>query len=242
MRKYGLIGKSLGHSFSKKYFDELFLQDGSGNRFELFPLENIHDFPSLVQSEPGLKGVAVTIPYKECVLQFLDRLDETALLTGAVNCISLGDELVGYNTDVVGFEESLKPLLEPHHIGALVLGTGGASKAVQFVLNKLRLPFTLVSRDASKGINYTSIDADLLIKYPVLINCTPVGMYPGSDKFPAIPYHLLGSRNFLFDLIYNPAETIFLKEGKRRGAKTENGLKMLQVQADANLAIWEGTV
>lgn len=240
MRKYGLIGKSLDHSFSKKYFDELFSRDGSGNTFELFPLENITDFLSLLKSEPALKGLAVTIPYKESVMQYLDKLDESALLTGAVNCISFGQQLAGFNTDVIGFEESFQPLLEPHHKGALIFGTGGASKAAQFVLNKLRIPFMLVSREQLKGIGYDFIDAHLLLKYPVLINCTPAGMYPAIHETLPIPFHLISNRNLLFDMVYNPAETLFLKEGKSRGAKTENGLKMLYIQAEANLAIWEG--
>lgn len=239
MRKYGLIGKSLDHSFSKRYFDNKFSRDGSERIFELFPLERISEFPSLLASEPLLAGVAVTIPYKESILPYLDELDETALLTGAVNCISITDKLTGYNTDVTGFEESLKPLLEANHTGALIFGTGGASKAVQFVLKKLGIPFSLVSRDPAKGISYTSIDAAMIKRYPVLINCTPLGMAPHLEGFPEIPYENLSSENLLFDLIYNPAETIFLKEGIRRGARTENGLKMLEIQAEANLAIWE---
>ncbi len=239
MRVYGLIGKSLDHSFSKKYFDKRFLQDGSGRDFKLFPLENIQQFSSLINGNPLLKGLAVTIPYKESVLPFLDELHESALLTGAVNCISVGEQLIGYNTDVTGFEESLKPLLEAHHTGALIFGTGGSSKAVRFVCDKLSLPFILVSRDPAKGISYSSLNETTISRYPVLINCTPVGMFPKVEERLPIPYNHLTGKNLLFDLIYNPAETMFLEEGRKRGAKTGNGLKMLMIQAEANLAIWE---
>lgn len=241
MRKYGLIGKSLDHSFSKKYFDERFLRDGSGNTFELFPLNNVAELATLISSQPLLRGVAVTIPYKETVIPLLNRLHDTALLTGAVNCISIGKELTGYNTDVTGFEESLNPLLEPHHRGAIIFGTGGASKAVQYALNKLRIPFVLVSRNSAKGIAYSSVTPALVKDYPVLINCTPIGMYPDVNEAVKVPYDAVNSKNLLFDLVYNPAETVFLREGRLHGAKTENGLKMLEIQAEANLRIWENT-
>ena len=243
MKLYGLTGFPLGHSFSKKYFTEKFEKEKMGDCFfELFPLADINHFPQLVDAHPQLKGLAVTIPHKQAVMPFLSALDETALEVGAVNCIRINhNNLTGYNTDTLGFERSFKPLLQPHHKKALVLGTGGASKAVQHVLNKLSIPFTLVSRRCQPGVNcvpYTSLSKEILDENQIIINCTPVGMTPHEVGLPAIPYQFLGSEHYLYDLIYKPAETGFLKEGKQRGCLTKNGYEMLLLQAEENWKIW----
>lgn len=240
MRKFGLIGKSLDHSYSKIYFDAKFSGEDDDRSFELFPLNAIDHLPALINAEPDLKGLAVTIPYKQAVIDFLHRLDDSAALTGAVNCISIGQEWVGYNTDITGFENAFRPLLEPHHNKAMVFGTGGASKAVQYVLDKLHIPFLLVARKGG-DTTYQSLTPSLITEYPVLINCTPVGMHPLPGALLPVPFDGITDRHLLFDLVYNPHETSFLKEGIKRGAKTENGLAMLELQAIANLSIWEGS-
>ena len=210
--------------------------------FELFPLKDINHFPELIDANPALKGLAVTIPHKQAVMPFLSALDETAVEVGAVNCIRIRqNNLTGYNTDALGFEKSFKPLLQPHHQKALVLGTGGASKAVQYVLKKLSIPFTLVSRLCQPGDNcipYTALNNDIMHENQLIINCTPVGMTPHEEGLPGIPYEMLGTAHYLYDLIYKPAETGFLREGKQRGCLTKNGFEMLIIQAEENWRIW----
>jgi shikimate dehydrogenase len=243
MPLYGLIGYPLGHSFSKKYFTNKFEKENLEDCFfELFPLENILEFPSLIDAYPTLHGLAVTIPYKESVIPFLDHLNYKARQIGAVNCITIrSGVLTGYNTDVIGFEKSFTPLLQPQHTKALVLGTGGASKAVQYVLKALKLPFKIVSRVAdnrSDIIAYTDLTNQLIQEYPIIINCSPVGMGNLQEAKPALPYQYLTPGHYLYDLIYQPEETLFLQEGKLKGATIKNGYEMLVLQAEENWKIW----
>ncbi len=243
MNVYGLIGNPLGHSFSKKYFTEKFENEKKDDyHFELYPLETISEFPGLIKKIKHLKGLAVTIPYKESIISFLNDLDETAKNIGAVNCIKINaNDLIGYNTDAIGFERSLKPLLKPGHTRALILGSGGSSKAIQYVLRQLNIDFLIVSRntDTAQGyISYDSITNATISNYSLIINCSPVGMSPNENEFPSIPYQFLTEKNFLFDLVYKPDETLFLKMGKQYGAKTKNGFEMLLIQAEENWRIW----
>ncbi|MEO6538676.1 MAG: shikimate dehydrogenase [Ferruginibacter sp.] len=244
MNLYGLIGYPLGHSFSKKYFTDKFANEGiKDSFFELFPIEDICYFPQLIKSESALKGLAVTIPYKQDVMPYLQSVNEHAMEVGAVNCIRvLPTEMIGYNTDIIGFEKSFAPLLLPHHKKALVLGTGGASKAVQYVLNKLLIPFLIVSRTPSgTEISYSEINNSLLKEYTILVNCSPVGMEPNEDFMPSLPYHFITSKHFLYDLVYQPAKTKFLNLGELNGALIKNGYEMLIIQAEENWKIWTGT-
>ena len=245
MKVYGLIGNPLGHSFSKQYFTEKFEREQlPGCRFELYPLENIDQFTSLLNSEADLNGLAVTIPYKESVIPFLNVVDEVAALIGAVNCIKISaGNLIGYNTDCIGFERSLLPVLQSQHTKALVLGSGGSSKAVQYVLRKLNIDLLVVTRNKilPKGfIHYDLIDENIMQQYSLIINCSPVGMFPDEDNKPEIPYQYLSKDHLLFDLVYRPAETKFLKEGKSRGSTVKNGYEMLVIQAEENWKIWMG--
>jgi shikimate dehydrogenase len=240
MKLFGLIGYPLSHSFSKKYFSEKFEREQiAGHRYELFPIENIGLLKQQVlDAHPELCGLNVTIPYKKEVLDFLD--DRSSLPLDACNCIKISaGKLKGFNTDVVGFEASLKTLLLPSHTPALVLGTGGAAEAVRFVLNKLQIPFTAASRSSSpQTVTYASMDADFIAAHKLIINTTPLGTYPNTDECPPVPYEGIGAAHYLFDLVYNPAETKFLKEGKKRGATIKNGEDMLAIQAEESWRIW----
>ena len=243
MKLYGLIGNPLGHSFSKKYFTEKFYKENRTDcRFELYPLQSIDEFSGLIKNTTNLKGLAVTIPYKESVILFLSEVNDHAKKIGAVNCIKISaDKLVGYNTDAIGFEKSLKPLLKSNHVKALVLGSGGSSKAIQYVLKKLNIPFFIVTRNEKLNegfIRYDSVDETIIQNYPLIINCTPVGMFPNDDEQPALPYHFLSAKNLLYDLVYKPEETKFLSSGKHFGAATKNGFEMLLIQAEENWRIW----
>lgn len=248
MKQYGLIGKRLSHSFSKKYFEEKFNKLSlKNNSYDLFELSAISDFPALVKSHPDLLGLNVTIPYKETVLAFLDEFDESAMQIGAVNCIKItrtngNTHLKGYNTDAFGFQQSIKPFLEPQHERALILGNGGSAKAVAYVLNKIGIPTWNVTRVKIEGIanqfTYEELNFDLLKHFKLIINCTPVGMSPASDVSPALPYEAIESDFLLYDLIYNPEETLFIKQGKSRSAVCINGLSMLYHQADEAWRIW----
>lgn len=243
MKLYGLIGYPLGHSFSKQYFTEKFLREGLDDCvFESFPIETIHEFKALIAAHPNLKGLGVTIPYKELVLPFIDELSDEVKSIGATNSIKISEnKLIAYNTDIIGFEESFKKGLQPVHKKVLVLGTGGASKAVQYVLNKMGIPFLVVTRNASplpEFIQYEAIDRQLISEYQVVINCTPVGMYPNENIAPAIPYDLLTTDHYLYDLVYKPAKTLFLEKGEEMGAVTMNGYEMLIIQAEASWKIW----
>lgn len=245
MRKFGLIGFPLSHSFSKKFFTEKFLNENIPDcEYELFPIEHIGLLPELISKNVELEGINVTIPYKLAVLPFLNEVDEAAEQIGAVNCISIqrnnGQELLtGYNTDAYGFEESLKPMLNEHHKKALVFGDGGAAKAVKYVLNKLNIPFIVVTRSPTlDSILYDAITGELLQDYTILINTTPLGMSPNTETCPDIPYEALTENHLAYDLVYNPEETTFLAKSRANGASIKNGLEMLHLQAERSWYIW----
>lgn len=241
MKLYGLIGYPLSHSFSKGYFKEKFEREKITDAvYDVFPLERVELFRDLCEREENLAGLNVTIPYKEQIIPFLDELDEEAKAIGAVNTVKFTNgKKIGYNSDSYGFEKSLQPLLKPHHTAALILGTGGASKAVEYVLQKLGISFQYVSRNKSKStITYQELDAVRVRHSTLIINCSPVGMHPHTDEAPAIPYSALTVKHLLYDLIYNPEETLFLRYGKMQGAQTKNGLEMLYLQAERSWEIW----
>lgn len=240
MRVFGLIGYPLHHSFSKKYFTEKFVREGiTDARFENFEIPTIDKLTEVFAVE-NLHGLAVTIPYKEVVLPYLDELSTEATLINACNCIQIkSGKYTGFNTDYIGFSQSFQKLLQPHHTHALVLGTGGSSKAVQYALKRLGLSYQVVSRTVSNhSITYTAIDEDLLQTYNVIINCTPLGTYPGIEEAPPLPYHLLTEKHYLYDLVYNPALTKFLRLGQLQGATVQNGHDMLLFQAEENWKLW----
>lgn len=243
MKLYGLIGYPLGHSFSKKYFTEKFREEGLADcSYELFPISSILDFPSLLISNPTLAGLNVTIPYKEQVMAYVSGKTPAVNDIGAANTIKItGDELIAYNTDVIGFEVSFLKHLGSHHNNALVLGTGGSSKAVQYVLKKLGIGYLLVTRgnQSNEGlINYSMINDSIMNDYTIIINCTPAGLYPAINEYPLIPYHLITAGHYLFDLIYQPEKTVFLAKGEQRGATIKNGQEMLIIQAEESWKIW----
>ncbi len=250
-KSYGLIGYPLSHSFSKKYFTEKFAKENIlDSEFHAFPIENIQLLPQLIKDNPSLKGLSVTIPYKESVIPFLNELDETAKKIGAVNCIKITNKspnsqlptpfLKGYNTDAFGFRQSIKPFLESHHERALILGTGGASKAVYHVLKEIGIDCYFVTRNktAENQFNYDEVNENMLNAFKLIVNATPLGMFPNIDDFPPIPYQHISSSHLLYDLVYNPAETEFLKKGKAKGAAIVNGFSMLQHQAEEAWRIW----
>lgn len=244
MRHFGLIGYPLGHSFSASFFSKKFSSEHIDADYRNFPLEDISDFRTLLNREPGLIGLNVTVPYKQDVIPFLDSLSSTATAIGAVNTISFrraGDslELAGDNTDVTGFRRSLEEHLEPYHKSALVLGTGGSSKAVVHVLEQLGIGITMVSRTpGEKLITYGELDNELLGKCTLIINTSPLGMYPNIETYPNIPYQALTRKHLLFDLVYNPEKTEFLARGEKNGANIVNGHDMLIYQAEASWEIW----
>jgi shikimate dehydrogenase len=243
MRKFGLIGYPLSHSFSQKFFTEKFQKEGIADAvYQNFPLQNIETLSSLLQAEPGLNGLNVTIPYKEQVIPFLHYKNEVVEKTGACNCIKIQDgSLYGYNTDTIGFERSLKKKLQKRHSHALILGTGGAAKAVEYVLQQLGIEYRLVSRNPDRSVNeigYADIDASVIQSHTLIINTTPVGMFPKTHEYPSLPYQHLGPHHYLFDLVYNPEETAFLQKGKERGAAIMNGHEMLIIQAEESWKIW----
>jgi shikimate dehydrogenase len=243
MRQFGLIGYPLSHSFSKEYFAEKFQRDDITDcNYEVFPLEKIQDFVGLCEQHKNLVGLNVTIPYKERIIPFLEELNDEAAAIGAVNTISFaGGKKIGFNTDCYGFEMSLEPLLKSYHTSALILGTGGASKAVEYVLKKLGISFQYVSRhESANAIRYDALDERIILHSTLIINTTPLGMYPNIENSPDIPYGFITDKHLLYDLIYNPEETQFLKEGKKRGAQTKNGLEMLYLQAEKSWKIWNG--
>ena len=243
MKQFGLIGNPLTHSFSKKFFTEKFERENIDAQYELYELKNITDFSLLIE-QTDFSGVNVTIPFKEKIIEFLDELDETAAEIGAVNVIKFirsGKNLMmkGYNSDAIGFENSIKPFLQPFHKQALILGTGGASKAIDYVLRRNGIKTTYVSRtEKENGLIYNQLTKEILSDNLIIINTSPVGTYPHSDEWPEIPYEFLTSAHFLYDLVYNPAETMFLKKGKEHGARGINGEQMLVGQAVAAWEIW----
>jgi shikimate dehydrogenase len=239
----GLLGKNIAHSFSKKYFTEKFASNSiTDYSYENFPLESIEMLPKLWESEPDLIGMNVTIPYKQEILPYLSKLNRHAKQIGAVNVIKMRADgtFKGYNTDYYGFMKSVLPLLEPHHKKALVLGSGGASKAIQYALKELLLDYKVVSRTPKKlQLDYTQLSKKVMQEYTIIINCTPLGTAPHTEEFPDIPYKSLGPQHLVFDLIYNPEETTFLNKAKAQGARIKNGYEMLLIQADASWKIWK---
>jgi shikimate dehydrogenase len=241
MKQFGLIGYPLGHSFSKKYFEEKFatknLQDCV---FDLFPIKEIQEYKNLVVQQSNLIGLAVTIPYKETVMPLIDKVSDAAKEIGAVNCIQFKNgKSIGYNTDIIGFKKSLLPLLQPQHTKALILGTGGASKAVQYVLKNIGINFLLVSRTENNNtITYEDISEELLQSHFLIINTTPLGMSPNEEGFADIPYQFLTTKHLLYDLIYKPEKTLFLQKGEQQGCMIKNGFEMLVLQAEENWKIW----
>lgn len=245
MRTFGLIGYPLAHSFSKKFFTEKFAEEGiADHQYELFPIENIAAVVSLIAADDSLAGLNVTIPHKVGVMTYLNELDPAAETIGAVNCISIQHKdgqtwLKGFNTDAYGFQESLKPYLKKHHTHALILGDGGAAKAVKYVLDQLQITYLSVVRTAApNAILYSDLTEDLLQKHQVIINTTPLGTFPNVEAAPAIPYQWLTDQHLAYDLVYNPEETEFLKRAKAKGAAIKNGFEMLQLQAERSWFIW----
>ena len=239
---FGLIGKNINYSFSKKYFTAKFEKEELiGYSYENFDLQAISQFPKIIRKNSNLKGLNVTIPYKEKIIPYLDKLNDKATKIGAVNCIKITKKgkLKGYNTDYYGFKKSLKPLLQPHHQKALILGTGGASKAVAYALEELGILHTFVSRSKTEdALDYKYINATTFDNFQIIINCTPLGTHPNIDEFPPIPYDFFTEEHIAFDLIYNPEETEFLKRAKAKNATTKNGYEMLVLQAEKGWKIW----
>ena len=241
MRIFGLIGYPLGHSFSKKYFEEKFVREGITDvAFENFSIPSIDLFPELWKQYPQLCGVAVTIPYKQQVLPYLDTISSEVAAMQACNCIKLvAGKLIGHNTDIIGFEQSLLPYLKPEHTQALILGSGGAAAGVAFVLGRLGIRYQFVSRNPDvHQLSYAQLDAAQIDIHRLIINTTPLGTYPVVDACAPIPYQYLTNHHHCFDLVYNPAETLFMRKAKAQGASVQNGYDMLTIQAEANWRIW----
>lgn len=242
IKLYGLIGKNISYSFSKKYFTEKFEKEKRTDCiYENFDLTSIAQFPKIRRENPNLCGLNVTIPYKEKIISYLDKIHPKAAKIGAVNCIKITKKgkLKGYNTDYYGFKKSIQPLLQPHHQKALILGTGGAAKAIAFALEELGILYTFVSRTKSENsLDYRYINATTFDNFKIIINCTPLGTHPNVTECPQIPFDYFTSEHIAFDLIYNPEETLFLKQARLRGAITKNGLQMLKLQAEKGWKIW----
>ena len=241
-RKFGLIGKNISYSFSKKYFTEKFIL---GNLIDCsyvnFDLQTVEEFPAIIVNNADLKGLNITIPFKETIIPYLNKLSKNAAQIGAVNVIRITKKgnLKGYNSDFYGFMKSLEPLLQPHHKKALILGTGGAAKAISFALDQLGILYAFVSREKKECvIDYSSINATTFDNYHIIINCTPIGTVPNIKEFPPIPYAFFTNKHIAFDLTYNPEETQFLKKAKKKGAITKNGYEMLMLQAEKAWKIW----
>ena len=246
MEQYGLIGKPLGHSFSQQYFTEYFARMGRDACYLSFELDNITELPALIAAHPTLRGFNVTIPYKQQVIHYLDHLDEATAAIGAVNVVKIQREennsrplLLGYNTDHIGFRLSLQALLPGSCRNALLLGTGGASKAVDYALKELGISTTFVSRTpTSRQLGYADLSAHTIGDYDIIVNCTPLGMFPAEDTAPSIPYEGLHNRQYCYDLVYNPTQTLFLQRAAQQGCTVCNGLQMLHIQADESWKIW----
>lgn len=241
MNTYALLGRNISYSFSRQYFTDKFDREGiPESRYINFDIPTLDELPKLLQTTPDLRGMNVTIPYKQEVMRFLADIDPEAQAIGAVNTIKLTDVgLVGYNTDCYGFRETLRPLLKSHHTHALILGTGGASRAVAYTLKQLGIAYSFVSRTpASASLSYKELTKQILEKHFLVINCTPLGTFPKVADCPPIPYQCLSPSHLLYDLIYNPAQTTFLQLGAARGATTCNGLQMLVLQAEKAWQIW----
>jgi len=248
VKTFGLIGKSLEHSFSKQYFTEKFKKAGIKEvEYKLYPIKDVSELIELVQVEKSLCGLNVTIPFKADVLGLLNNIETEARSIGAVNTIKIernaeqkAVNFIGYNTDVYGFECSLKPMLKHNHTAALVLGTGGSSRAISYVLNKLGISFLQVSREPKNnaGISYSGLDEVIIKQHNLIINCTPLGMFPNIEQCPDLPFNSIGTEHLVYDLIYNPKETALLKRCKEQGAVIKNGLEMLELQAEKSWEIW----
>ena len=246
MDVYGLIGKDLSHSFSPEFFKQKFHRLGINAEYKLFDIDSIDKLPNIITNNPKLKGLNVTIPYKRSLNQYMDYCETPAQISGSINTIKIiRDEnktsLHGYNTDVIGFEKTLKPLLKGRKdIRAMILGTGGSANSVAYVLRKLGILFCFISRNPSKLLHsrYTWIDSTDLKNNHLIINTTPVGMFPKETNYPTLPYQYISDKHILYDLIYNPNETIFLKNGREQGAICVNGKQMLEIQANASWDIW----
>ena len=246
MDKYGLIGYPLKHSFSQAYFNEKFSSEHIDAEYINFEIAKISEFKQIIKRHPNLKGLNVTIPYKEKIIPYLDELSANAKEIGAVNVIKFIRNkgklrLIGHNSDIIGFKQSIEPLLKEHHKTALILGTGGAAKAIYHGLRQLGLEAVFASREKLKGVLlYKELDERIIHECSVIVNCTPVGMFPTVDECLPIPYEYLTKQHLLYDLLYNPDETLFLKHGKLRGAVVKNGLEMLLLQAFASWEVWMG--
>ena len=242
MAKFGLVGKNIDYSFSRSYFAEKFKKEELNYSYVNFDIQTILEFPAIFQKSKNLKGLNVTIPYKEEVIPFLNKLNKTAKKIGAVNTIKVTKKgkLIGYNTDYYGFKKSIEPFLKSHHNKALILGTGGASKAVAFALKKLGISYSYVSRNisAKAKFSYQSLTEDDIKSHTIIINCTPLGTHPNTNACPDLPYKAVTNDHLLFDLIYNPEETKFLSNGKLKGATICNGYRMLELQAEKSWSIW----
>lgn len=252
MKEYGLIGHPLGHSFSKKFFTDKFCREGIDASYTNFDIPDASKLIDIIQEHPNLVGVNCTIPHKESVIRIIDHITPEAQEIGAVNVIKIlrsndlgtgtsgrNFKLIGYNSDIIGFKQSIAPLLNASHRNALILGTGGAAKAVAVGLRQLGLTYTYASRRPQKGhLAYEDINTERIHDFQVIINCTPVGMFPHTDEAPQLPYDSLTPQHILFDLIYNPEETLFLKKGREKGTTTKNGMDMLRLQALAAWDIW----
>ena len=239
----GLLGKNIDYSFSRTYFSEKFAREDLPFTYVNFDIDTIERFPDILTNTPHLKGMNVTIPYKQEVMSYLDELSPIAQAIGAVNTITISEEgrLTGHNTDYYGFQKSLEPHLESQHTNGLILGTGGASKAVAYVLKALGIAYDYVSREQKSGVrwSYDRLDAKTVEKHQLIINCTPLGTHPNIERYPDIPYEAVGPQHLLFDLIYNPSKTQFLQFGEKRGASICNGSKMLELQAEEAWRIWD---
>lgn len=237
MRLFGLIGKTLSHSFSQAYFEEKFRREGINDAtYSLFELADISLVPALIREHPDLIGFNVTIPYKQQITPFLDELSEEASAVGAVNTVVIQRtdnhiHTTGHNTDIIGFRQSLQDIEIPDR--ALVLGTGGAAAAITYVLEKMGCACTAVSRNPERGLPYSALTTEIVAQHRLIVNCTPLGTFPNVHEKPDIPYEGISGKHFLYDLVYNPAETAFLQEGRLRGARVRNGLQMLHAQAEA---------
>jgi len=240
LRQFGLIGYPLSHSFSQKFFTEKFLKENIVNaQYANFPIASIESFTNLWKEHPNLEGLNVTIPYKKEVIAFLQYSSPVVEAIKACNCIrKYNNELYGYNTDVIGFEKSLLPFLQPHHTHALILGTGGASAAVQWVLQKLNIQFQVISRKGNANLTYDQLSASVIKSHTLIINTSPMGMFPNVNEAPPIAYDAISAKHHLYDLVYNPIETLFMKNGLAKGATVQNGLAMLHIQAEESWAIW----
>lgn len=237
---YGIIGYPLGHSFSRGFFTEKFATEGIDAQYLNFEIPEATMLTDVLRRNPGLRGLNVTLPHKQAVIPLLDEMSDEAREIGAVNVIRVRDgKLKGFNSDIIGFTESIKPLLLPHHKRALVLGTGGASRAICVGLSRLGIAWTYVSRSAKEDrMTYSDLTPEVMEQYTVIVNCSPVGMFPKADAAPDIPYHLLTERHLLYDLVYNPDDTLFMQRGRRYGATVKNGLEMLHLQAIASWRFW----